>query len=655
MKCSVCGGDLVFQNGIASCLSCGTNHKIDHGYEDTEVYICCVENDAQGRRAKDSVIANDIYKKLEAKQINTFFERISASNFSGDVLEEVRYQAIYNAKVILVVGTSVENFSDLLEKYAKYFEDKKIIPVYSEIAPEQMPEEFSKLQALNYDGIGSDADLVKTVWNLLGKVDQVNLEGVRKKEQKKKKTIISIAIASVIALVVAILVIIGIVSNKNKEPVELTPQQKYENAQVLINEGKFVEAADLLREIIDHKDSKQLLNNIYNRYDGYYLNEDKTVQFHIDIQDGSKVALELSKKIDSKKINLSLTSEINANTFSASFIDSQSAKGTITISLTNDSIIVKTVMDSETSNSIGNGEYKFLISERSDNLDENNVTPEIINKWLTEITTKDDLINAGYEIEFVSGTNAGGGVGPVNTYKIAETDIYLLLCDMDFANVKSCNDVGESKYNGVIYGITAPAKLLIPDKIGSDAKAFVSENILYVPNSREFSSVPGPDDGFEYFPCFVDTEKKDTTINSQTSVGAISKKIVGEYNFNWFRFNEVEVPKWCDNTNSYYSCYSVLEDEENISKKNDLKCLGTDKYYVYYSFNKTTLDYKLLKNFDKSDSFDEREEWKNYPDVFKEFMPEETITETTTIVESSTTETTTVPTNNNESVGEDLN
>ena len=56
MKCKNCGGTLDFQNGVAICNVCNTSYKIDHVFEDVDVYICYIESDSSRRRTKDSIV-----------------------------------------------------------------------------------------------------------------------------------------------------------------------------------------------------------------------------------------------------------------------------------------------------------------------------------------------------------------------------------------------------------------------------------------------------------------------------------------------------------------------------------------------------------------------------------------------------------------------
>ena len=90
MKCQNCGSETIFTNGMAVCTSCNTQYKIDHVFENAEVCICYIANDNNGRRTKDSILSQELYQKLEAKNIRTFYERVTASDLADDDLEQMR-------------------------------------------------------------------------------------------------------------------------------------------------------------------------------------------------------------------------------------------------------------------------------------------------------------------------------------------------------------------------------------------------------------------------------------------------------------------------------------------------------------------------------------------------------------------------------------
>ena len=201
MKCKNCGGELYFKNGVAICKVCNTNYKIDHVFEDIDVNICYIESDSNGRRTKDSIIAQELYQKLEAKKIHAFYERISAATVVGDDLQQLRYSSLHAAKVVLVVGTNVENFSAILEKYGQYLINKVVIPFYSDVKPSDIPRELSKIQALDYSSIGWEKDLEKGILRVLGREKEIDLRETHNKSKRNRGILIGVGIAIILIAV----------------------------------------------------------------------------------------------------------------------------------------------------------------------------------------------------------------------------------------------------------------------------------------------------------------------------------------------------------------------------------------------------------------------------------------------------------------------
>ena len=92
-------------------------------------------------------------------------------------------------------------------------------------------------------------------------------------------------------------------SSSTKTP-ELTNQEIYENAQTLMESGNYLEAADLFATISDFKNSANLREEIFNRYDGYYLSNDESVSFYINIQNAETADIILEKSVSGKLVRL---------------------------------------------------------------------------------------------------------------------------------------------------------------------------------------------------------------------------------------------------------------------------------------------------------------------------------------------------------------
>ncbi len=153
-----------------------------------DVFICYKESDENGERTLDSVRAGEIYRKLVKEGFNVFFAPVSLKSLLGEEYEPYIFAAIQSAKVMLVIGTKPEYLNAVWVKnewsrflaLAKDDGNKKLIPVYAEMDPYDMPEAFKYKQAQNMEDIGFELDLINGIEKL-----------VRKNEPQKEARIIS--------------------------------------------------------------------------------------------------------------------------------------------------------------------------------------------------------------------------------------------------------------------------------------------------------------------------------------------------------------------------------------------------------------------------------------------------------------------------------
>lgn len=87
-------------------------------------------------------------------------------------------------------------------------------------------------------------------------------------------------------------------------------------------------------------------------------------------------------------------------------------------------------------------------------------------------------------MNFVKTMTAGGGTfNHAQVYKIANTDIQVMVMDFDLSTTQSHNEIEVKKINDyAIVGVAAPANLVCPQKIGENSQLYVENDILYVPN-----------------------------------------------------------------------------------------------------------------------------------------------------------------------------
>lgn len=145
--------------------------------EPYDVFICYKESDENGDRTADSVMAQDIYDALTAKGMRVFFSRISLEDKLGQDYEPCIFAALNSAKVMLMVTADSDHCNSVWVKneWKRYLDfmkndpTKTLIPVYKDISPYTLPDEFSRFQAQDMGKLGAIQDLVRGVEKLSGK------------------------------------------------------------------------------------------------------------------------------------------------------------------------------------------------------------------------------------------------------------------------------------------------------------------------------------------------------------------------------------------------------------------------------------------------------------------------------------------------------
>lgn len=185
--------------------------------EPYDVFICYKETDPEGNRTEDSVLAQEIYDDLTNKGYRVFFSRITLEDKLGKDYEPCIYAALTSAKVMLVVTTDSDNCNAVWVKnewkryidFMKTDKDKTLIPVYKNMSPYALPDEFAKLQAQDMSKIGAIQDLVRGIEKLVGKTDnsksglsedEKKLLNAFEKSQARKKNLIKLVVCSAIGV-----------------------------------------------------------------------------------------------------------------------------------------------------------------------------------------------------------------------------------------------------------------------------------------------------------------------------------------------------------------------------------------------------------------------------------------------------------------------
>ncbi len=154
--------------------------------EKYDIFICYKEGDGLGGRTHTSVLAQKLYQKLENSGYKVFFARKTLEKKLGSEYEPIIFSALFSAKVMLAVGSKPEEFQGVwvrnewmrFRERMEAGEECTLIPLYRDMSPEDLPQEFVSLQALDMGKIGFEQDLLDGLAKLIHKEENVS-ESVR--------------------------------------------------------------------------------------------------------------------------------------------------------------------------------------------------------------------------------------------------------------------------------------------------------------------------------------------------------------------------------------------------------------------------------------------------------------------------------------------
>ncbi len=545
MKCKNCGGVLHFNNGVWECDSCRRQFSNFELYNDVEVYIDYIESDKNGRRTKDSVIAQELFHILEEHKVNVFYKRISAEEYSGEEMQQVEEVAMKSAKLVLIVGTTGDNFNKLWEKDKDLIATQKVIPVYNEMEAEEIPKEINSIQALKYDRVGATKDLTIAVLRILGRQDEIedDFESLSNKSRKKKRIIITILI---IVAVLAGGVTAFVIIHNNIETRQLENKKNmYSDAITHMDNGEYADAISILNDLGDYNDSKSLLKNCYSKYSGYYLDKNNDMYFEFQFYDNNGSIKIDGKSAGGKRCTINEMIYFSGVNSEFNYTDSEGNHGNGKIVLTNSSIelnINNTDLVSDIN--IQNTSAQFKLDERQEQPISKDVNSDLLRKIVLEKTSINDLKRDGYETVFLKKLS---DYNDTRFYKFANKDITL---------VAAGNKAKEGRYgveaeeHGVVYYgyidvepiepdvvevVIAPASIIAPNLVGKSSTtsslAYVDGEVLVCPDSEVSQSSDGE---MGIWPKHFGFSNNNVVINADTPICICSKTSVGKGVFQIF-------------------------------------------------------------------------------------------------------------------------
>lgn len=530
MKCKICGGTLIYSDGSYICESCGNKFSVSEYYENIDTYICYVDSDNAGRRTKDSIIAQEIYQALTSNKISAFYARFSAAELYGDELEKVNNAAIHNAKTIIILGTQKENFERLFSQYKSFIQGKVIIPVFRDMDAYDIPKEISALQALDYGKIGAGTDLVRSLFNALGREQEANLVTISKGSANRKKRVLLITAASFVVLAGLFVALFFYLCPDPEEQQQIeeteevdTDAMQYDEAMQCIADGDYAGAMKILANLSGYRNCDRQLLTLYSRYAGYFTDEETFVTLHFQVWEGGVGAVEITKgTTSSAQLRISESAQLQENHLSFSFNDSENNHGEGSLELTNKGLRLMVKTTSENSKiSMGDFNVVFSLDEKSDVPFTAPLDADTLLEVVQSRTTMSQLNQRGYELVF---NNALYKITEASLYSIKNTDISLAIFTYDITKGDVQDFYGTPETNvddPIVFAVSAPAGTIIPDMIGEPNAPFVKNEILYVPGGGLGQTPHVLDFGI---PEYIENEN----ISNGTNVCFTSRSLIGD-------------------------------------------------------------------------------------------------------------------------------
>lgn len=536
MICKNCGGVLDFINGHYECQSCGNVLHPEIVIQHFDVCICCIENDELGRRTQDSIIAQDVYQKLKFNNINAFFSRVDSADIVGDDLEISNDLAMFNSDVLIFVGIQKEHFEQLLEENKAKELNKIIIPVISKMNANDLPQELKSIQVMNYDNIGAISDLTNAVLKLLGREKEIELAKIHDKAAKKKKII---ALCSVlVVLLIAASGALYYVFGTDK----VLDSKKYETAMIYVEKNDYVNALPILYALGDYQNSKKIIYEYYESFNGFYYDEDISTGYRIIVNEND-VGIEIKKKDGVKTDSFSETKEGVEFPIEFSFVDTENNQGTIVVSLENEKIIFNVITNTKSSKLFfDEGEHVFTKDNKSDEEVINTTVKDYLKVILDGNQTIKTLNEQGFRTKLLfEGYHDG-----LPRYQIIDIG-YEFVADNDY-----------------VAAVVVPAGEIIPDKIGTTQVSYHDDEYIYLIDGIYNSLTMTETQGMNMEP---------TEVTSETEVCVISKAYCDAYDARMLEEDEAFIPSkfigYDENTDEMIEEYYDSSWELLLSEFND--------------------------------------------------------------------------------------
>ena len=166
-----------------------------------DVFIC-FKNEPKGK-----TLGQDFYNLLTSRGYRVFFSAATLKSLAGEEYEPYIYAALQSARVMIVIATSAENVNSpwVKNEWQRFLllmrEDKErlLIPAVSGMRPEELPADFSHLEAVDLNEMTGAAIVLDALHKAKHSAPDERKPETPKRKSGAAKTVALMAVVAVLA------------------------------------------------------------------------------------------------------------------------------------------------------------------------------------------------------------------------------------------------------------------------------------------------------------------------------------------------------------------------------------------------------------------------------------------------------------------------
>lgn len=146
-----------------------------------DIFLCYKETDDEGKRTKDSVLAQEMYYQLTKEGFKVFFSRITLEGKLGSEYEPYIFAALHSARTMVVIGTDPSYFDAVWvrnewSRYLSIMQEegmRSLIVAYKDMSPYDIPDALTMYPAQDMGQLGFLQELTRGIRKLAHKEEEL--------------------------------------------------------------------------------------------------------------------------------------------------------------------------------------------------------------------------------------------------------------------------------------------------------------------------------------------------------------------------------------------------------------------------------------------------------------------------------------------------